>query len=115
MNDEIKIILNNFKKHLKENYKDYLNGAVNSTEYYISCGDIKILLDYITDLQVENDITESYEETCKEQHEEIEKSQQRIDNAIEYIEDNTYKCYETDYMDLTGIKELLNILNGGDE
>lgn len=39
----------------------------------------------------------------------------RCEKAIEYIEDNTYKSYETDYMDLTGIKELLNILNGGDE
>ena len=40
---------------------------------------------------------------------------QRIDKAIEYIEDNTYEAYETEYIDLTGIKELKNILGGDEE
>lgn len=36
----------------------------------------------------------------------------RMAEAIEYIEDNTYKSNETEYMDLTGIRELLDILKG---
>lgn len=40
---------------------------------------------------------------------------EKIDKAIEYIEDNTYKSNETEYMDLTGIRELLNILKGEDK
>ena len=38
-----------------------------------------------------------------------------IDKAIEYIEDNTYKSNTTEYMDLTGISELLDILKEGDK
>lgn len=38
-----------------------------------------------------------------------------IKEAREYIEDNTYKAYETEYMDLTGIKELLEILDKVEE
>lgn len=40
---------------------------------------------------------------------------EKINKAIEYIEDNTYKSNETEYMDLTGIKELLSILKGVDK
>ena len=54
MNNEIKEIFNNFKEHLEKNYQSYLGGAVDSTEYYMSCGDLKLLLDYITNLQEEN-------------------------------------------------------------
>lgn len=35
--------------------------------------------------------------------------------AIEYIENNTYKSNATEYMDLTGISELLDILKGVDK
>lgn len=38
-----------------------------------------------------------------------------IKEAREYIEDNTYKANETEYMDLTGIKELLEILDKAGE
>ena len=38
-----------------------------------------------------------------------------LNEAIEYIEDNTYEAYETEYIDLTGIKELKNILGGDEE
>lgn len=34
-----------------------------------------------------------------------------IKEAREYIEDNTYEANGTEYMDLTGIKELLEILD----
>jgi len=41
--------------------------------------------------------------------------EKKINKAIEYIEDNTYKSNETEYMDLTGIRELLDILKGEDK
>lgn len=62
-------------------------------------------VDYIIGLENEIEILQQ----------EIEILNNRKNEAIEYIEDNTYKSYETDYMDLAGIKELLNILNGGGE
>ena len=46
-----------------------------------------------------------------EQDEEIERLQSIIKEVREYIEDNTYKSNGTEYMDLTGIKELLEILD----
>lgn len=88
MNDEIKEIL----EQLDIVVNKLLPMLILAPEY------TKTLLEYITNLQEENEV-------LKEQKKE----------AIEYIEDNTYEAYGTDYMDLTGIKELLNILNGGDE
>ena len=76
-------------------------------------GDWKPMIDYITNLQKENDIlndiTESYEETSKEDQEEMEKLQQRIDKAIEYIkkEDKLYyiKVFCRDLLKILGDDE----------
>lgn len=110
MNDEIKEILEALKPH---------NDIIKEYPLKLSIEEQKLLLDYITNLQKENKhLSKSYAEAIlfnQKRCEQNKELQQRIDKAIEYIEDNTYKSYETDYMDLTGIKELLNILNGGDE
>jgi cell shape-determining protein MreC len=75
---------------------------------------IKQRLEYVSPVDYISELEEKIEylEYLKNENERLNNI---IDKAIEYIEDNTYKSYETDYMDLTGIKELLNILNGGDE
>lgn len=64
---------------------------------------------------IPNDKTQSVPTITKSYKREYEDYKSRCEKAIEYIEDNTYKSYETDYMDLTGIKELLNILNVSDK
>lgn len=73
--------------------------------------DIKVVdKDFYIKSQMKNDVIKYI--TILEEENETYKT--RCEKAIEYIEDNTYKAYGTDYMDLTGIKELLKIL-GGDE
>ena len=54
-----------------------------------------------------------YNELMQLRVEKLLKQNRELKNIIkevrEYIEDNTYKANETEYMDLTGIKELLEI------
>ena len=105
MNDEIKEILESLDKIAKAEYypEDLLT--------YKEC---QLLLDYITKLQKENDIlndiTESYEETSKEQHEEIEKLQQRIDKAIAVINTQMKNLSKDEARNLRIIK--FNLIKG---
>lgn len=68
--------------------------------------------EHIKNLQQEIGILRQNAQNLVKKNDELE---ERIDKAIEYIKDNTYEAYGTDYMDLTGIKELLKILDGGEE
>lgn len=54
MNKEIKEIIEDIKKHLEYNEEDYKKGAVDSTRYEIYCGDLRMLSNYITNLEKEN-------------------------------------------------------------
>ena len=106
MNNEIKEI--NIPDNILATLGDLTNGALN---YYKTPKTIelkhKLLLDYITNLQKEN---EDYKSRCEK--------------ADEYIKENKDKYYhdwgEDDgsydiYLDETEIDKLSNILNGGDE
>ena len=53
MNEEIKEILEDFKKHLDKYEERFKKGAVDSTVNEIYCDDLRLLLDYITNLQQE--------------------------------------------------------------
>lgn len=55
------------------------------------------------------------DDLIKEYSQEIERLNNNRNKAIKYIEDNTYKSNETEYMDLTGIRELLDILKEVDK
>ena len=94
MNDEIKEILDKLKS--------------NNYPFGIATIDINKLLDYITNLQQEN---ERLKENNQDMQIEMAKCWQGIDKAIEYIKSykNDYAPYElSDY----NIRELLNILQG---
>ena len=95
MNDEIKEIL------------DYLRDKDNYIEEFwyqykrVSLGECSQLLDYITNLQKENERLQTTANNCKEVIEYIYKLQQNDD--IEIWREDGYWAY------------LLNILNGSDE
>ena len=118
MNDEIKEILDN----ISDNIEYYYVGTNGCLYQDLTKEQLLLIKDYITNLQEENDIlndiTESYEETSKEEQEEMEKLQQRIDKAIEFIKENSgYDeeisscCDDLLYSDCDKLIELL----GGEE
>ena len=69
-------------------------------------------------LEEENERLNTELELYKDNHEHLNTLLEQKNNIIkevrEYIEDNTYKSNGTEYMDLTGIKELLEILDKGE-
>lgn len=100
MKDEIKEILEYIKDvdlYIEDNGYQYKR---------LSLIEIKILLDYITNLQEENENKTEY--ICDLVTEKIN-YKQRNEKAIEYIKNNCYYLVDNDD------KNLLNILqNGGD-
>lgn len=64
---DIKIIINNMKEHLEENEDAFKKGAVDSTVCEFGCDELRILLDYITNLQEEN---ERLKQLCNKYEEE---------------------------------------------
>ena len=109
--------------------KEILEFKENADLKKLSCDEIAILKDYITNLQQENErLTRTvvdYDETLLRVENEYEKLKARIDKAIEYIENTP--LYETTYdynmeeeleiqsvSDETASNNLLNILRGKD-
>lgn len=86
MNDEIKEIIDMFTKYKDDWY---------SCEYKLKPKQCVAVLDYITNLQQEN---EDYKSRCEK--------------AIEYINKNKHLNW---YVESIFTDDLLNILNGGDE
>lgn len=111
MNDEIKEILDN----IKNKYEDYY------VQDIVSGNDLKQLLDYITNLQQEN---ERLKENNLDMQEEMARTWQKCDDyksrcekAIEYIKnceivdkDKRYPLLEEQFGE-----DLLNILQNGSE
>lgn len=86
--------------------------------------DVKMTLDYIDELEKENiniklQLLENKISLKDVEYQEKTKLQQRIDKAIEYIEEHKRNVYDTFgegivFGEMDGIKELLNILRGED-
>lgn len=87
--------------------KEILDFKENADYKKLSCDEIAILKDYITNLQHTEDL---YNQLLKD----YDELQERIDKAVEYIENGEYYIYKkTKYMDyIIANKEFLNILNG---
>lgn len=110
MNEKIKEILNTFKE-LTENYSE--SSLLDFEEYEIPCIQLKMILDYITNLQQEND---KLNNKIKEQNllliefqdmeQKLDIYKSRCEKAIEYIDEHTLFVSG-------GI--IKSILNGGDE
>lgn len=139
MNDEVKEILEALKPHndiIKEYplalsieeqklLSDYITNLENKYENQIHR--YMNLKEYTTNLQEEaailrkqkkklsNDLAEAIlfnQKRCEQN----KKSQQRIDKAIEYIDDKVLSNGEViDQLRIIEVEKLLNILNGGDE
>ena len=130
MNNDIREILEQLNGHLKENYDSFKKGAVDITKYDLYCDDLKTLLDYITNLEQENErykkIFEGKERFSKimpedtefiilskadydRQQEDIElvaiELRNRIDKAIKILKNNDHEFEGTVY-------SALNILQG---
>jgi len=111
MNKEIKEIL------------DYLKESATKQNLYfeINPEKAKKLLDYITNLQEENQALKNQLDFIEEQNHIIDKLQEKIDKAIEYIKSCNNKeklesmFLDENYISNYGAKDLLNILTGGDE
>lgn len=89
------------------------NELLEDETYYLQTieltkDEVKVLLEEIERLY--NIIKELTQENLK-RSDEIDKLLEIKNKAIEYIEDNTYEANGTEYMDLTGIKGLLEILD----
>ena len=109
MKDEIKEIeLDHFNsiKELKQNVETWIKEDDMYWERWFSLYDLKLLLDYITNLQEELKYQKQAEQEYNEKHTKLMKKykelQERKDKAIEYIKQ--YK--ELDFSDL----DLLSIL-----
>lgn len=138
MNNEIKEIIEYFKDDI-----DYLEEALKYPNFkgrYITirdkeCEYLRKLLDYITNLQEENKEAHDFDETMKDikdnliarinrQECEIHNLQQRIDKAIEYIENNFISYEDSRTFGQLGeeieiqvkeIRYLFKILKGSDK
>jgi len=109
LKDEIKEIeLDHFNsiKELKQNVETWIKEDDMYWERWFSLYDLKLLLDYITNLQEELKYQKQAEQEYNEKHTKLMKKykelQERKDKAIEYIKQ--YK--ELDFSDL----DLLSIL-----
>lgn len=109
MNDEIKEIIEDIKLTLDVTVKDMV---------LLNRKDIKQLLDYITNLQKENErLTKSvvsYDETLLKRNNEYEDYKSRNKKAIEHLKEvmKDEEEYEEDYI---YNKYLLDILQGSDK
>ena len=136
MNDEIKeiLVLQNYVNKYKSDEKSIINHSRLTTPLMLDYLEVKNLLDYITNLQEENEklkeLCDEYEEEhsnefqCwKRDRKELLDKRERIQKAIEYIKEhnpsdigicgNEIKYYYT--LDEDSVDNLLNILqNGGD-
>ena len=114
MNNEIKEILDSLKfvidnPTLEDEVGDEQVTIINYTE--LNAEESKQLLDRITNLQEEN--SEQLDENLK-LSEWLVKKQKRIEKAIEYIKEHQRKD-ELLNLNEWQTRDLLNILNGGDE
>ena len=112
MNEEIKEIL--------DITLDYLEGIDETRNTKIlTTNETNILLDYITNLQKENERLKHQLNQEKPNYLQIWQLEDRIDKAVEYIKENC--SYEEDtkycYDDLcsSDVNNLLNILQNGSE
>ena len=138
MTEEIKEILEQIQKYL-ENQKYYekgiISGSVLEEPLHLRYLKVKILLNYITNLQKENEKlqeelqkADSITQSCifegsrsagksyRQCLNWLEDYKQRNEKAIEYIENHTENIDRgTYYEDYVETYDLLNILQGGDE
>ncbi|MBQ4031326.1 MAG: hypothetical protein II625_06195 [Bacilli bacterium] len=102
MNDEIKEILAYFEEYVKIT-------DMHDSEPMLNWKDLKIVLDYITNLQQEN-------KKLSKQHlatiDKLIETQQRIEKAVEYIEKSKEINYKTIDTLSEEVKLLKGILNG---
>ena len=122
MNNEIKEILNFYKKEIKEFeeffIKNYTEEQLKTTfqKNYQRYRNHKLLLDYITNLQEENENKTDY--ICDLITEKIN-YKSRIDKAIEYM--NKYNVFVVPDANIKSLiikeeyKKVINILKGGEE
>ena len=97
MNKEIKEILEYFKKYVNDKFETYT--VVDRHTNYL-----KILLDYITNLQQLYD--RALTDLVKESHKNMK--------AVEYIKNINERAYKDDYGTLFSTQDLLEILQGED-
>lgn len=118
MKDEIKEILDKLQKVANR------ETASRNALMEMKDKDYQLLLDYITNLQEENERVSNLYETYEEANElwikKCENYKSRIDKAVEYIkliENNTPNSTRKNIakMILINYKTLLNLLNGDDE
>ena len=138
MNNEIKEILDRLERIDHKEYSCGFEFADSSTfdEIARCFKERKKMANYITNLQQENEELKKNQRYykkgvfCLEYDKEtmsdiIDDYKQRIDKAIEYIEENKVKAYpvygdytDTDFeinLNAYEVNDLLNILNGSDE
>ena len=109
MNNDIKEILDYFNKYVNDKYETYTIVDENTKA-------IKVLLDYITNLQEKyNDLLEIH----KIENSDIQELQEKIDKSIEYLNNNTLFNFEPSEVkninlitDTKAKEDLLNILQG---
>ena len=122
MKDEIKEILNGFKEILDNptTTDECYDGRIIEIDrsYDLDLDEIKVLLDYITNLQEENERLEisllAQEELSMNEYYKANNYKSRIDKAIEYIKE--WQSFpHTNGSTHNELKNLLNILTGGNE
>ena len=119
MNKEIKEILDNFIKYKDEWF---------SCKYILKPKQCVMLLDYITNLEQENEDLKDYLDifklSNKTKQETIDDFRKRVDKAIKYVEKSKlnqletnckYLCIDYDTGNIEHLDELLNILQRGDK
>lgn len=111
---------------MNNDIKEIIDYLKNENAYNIGQGDLEItlykyevdkLLDYINNLQEENENLKDYLDifklSNKTKQETIDDFRKRIDKAVEYINENS-AFMNDDEWEVFNKKELLNILNGGE-
>lgn len=114
MNDEIREILDKIQNVV--NHKEASYNALIETK----AEDYKQLLDYITNLQEENENTKEKAKNYLDIYEEMFDYKSRVEKAVDYIKNNISWYYDEDldesiYQDVVNGDDLLNILQNGSE
>ena len=116
MNDEIKEILDNFKKY-EARYKLH-----NETQFIITHREIQILLDYITNLQQENENTKEKAKNYLDIYEEMfdyksrcEKANNQLKIIMQIIKEQPTRNIEDDEWLENRLIGVVNILQNGSE
>ena len=107
MKDETKEILNKLLEYFKESN---INDFGYEEDKLISYEEAQILLDCINNLQEEKKDFKETNDYCFE----LKVYKSRNEKAIEYIKENS-AFMNDDEWEVFNKKELLNILNGGDD